>query len=202
MGLAYPWTISGARDTVAPYTWAITWWPRQTPRRGTARRSASWTRSRQTSESAGCPGPGLSSRPSTDAASRTVTSERSLTTQSAPSSRRYWTMLNTKLSWLSTTRTRISSPGTGRAGRRTVDHPVIELDLRLQPRKHDMPEHDTGHEDKDEREDGLNLPGSRQSAPDPGVHGSLYFPVGATARGSSAASTPKMIIRSAAEYFG
>src|SRR5215210_5277968 len=108
----------------------MTWWPRQTPSRGRPDCSDSCTRVRQTPVSAGWPGPGLSRTPSTACAWAGETSSRERTSQDAPSSRRYWTMVKTKLSWLSTTRT---------LG--IVHGAVVEPDARLQPRKEAIPEH-------------------------------------------------------------
>src|SRR4051812_10085558 len=100
----------------------MTWWPRQTPSTG---RRASAAMSRQTPVSSGRPGPGLRRTPSKAATSVRAVSVRSRTTQSAPSSRRYATIVWTKLSRLSTTRTRRVADirGSGSAGPRGHPRP-------------------------------------------------------------------------------
>src|SRR5688500_8336312 len=138
----------------------MTWWPRQTPSRGRPDCSDSCTRLRQIPVSVGWPGPGLSRTPFTASVWVTETSSRVRTSQTAPSSRRYWTMVKTKLSWLSTTRTLGFIHGA-----------VVELDARLQPREQAVPEHggDQGDEDQgDQRLHGRALCG--QVPPDPEVH--------------------------------
>ena len=87
-----PCMSSGAWETVAPNTSASTWWPRHTPNIGTAWSRQARTASIEAPASAGVPGPGETSTPATSRTS-TVTASLRWTTVSAPSCRRYPTIV-------------------------------------------------------------------------------------------------------------
>ena len=83
-----------ARTTLPPKAWPMLWWPRQTPRIGTAPESFSSTSS-DTPAWSGVQGPGeMTMRAGPSAAiSATVSASLRTTFTSCPNSPKYWTRL-------------------------------------------------------------------------------------------------------------